>query len=475
MILALTLALTVVAPGPRAVSMPRRSDTPPIKVWINPDHDLASGDRVRVGIHPAEDGYVVVLHADPSGRVRILFPLDPSMDNFVSGDKDLEIRGPGDREAFSIAGQSGQGVVLAAWSASQFSFDEYVKDDHWDFTALDNVQTGSDPEAALVNLVQVMAGDQQFEFDAFTYTVSQQTAYGAPQSDYPGYDALAPSVGWSVGFGYPYWGLGITYGYPYGYNPYWWGYPIISVGYPYWGGYWAYYHPHYWYPRYGSPWGGYAYRGYYGPAGRYPFGGGLLVDRVRTAGWSSGQPGLRVTSGTLYATRNREPSNLSTRVAAPANAGYSRSANGASVSGSRSYARPNVSYARPNAAYARPNIRPSDRSFGQGGGAGSAGLRRGGASYTPRSFSNYGGANRLSRGSGGWGGFSPNVPSRGGRVSSGSPSYRVGGFAQRSAGGFGGGSGSRGVSRGSFGGGFGSRAAVGSRGGGGGGGRGGRR
>ena len=47
------------------------------------DQDLAQsphydrGDRARVNVRVRDDGYVVVLHTDADGRVRVLFPVDP--------------------------------------------------------------------------------------------------------------------------------------------------------------------------------------------------------------------------------------------------------------------------------------------------------------------------------------------------------------------------------------------------------------
>src|SRR5439155_2045837 len=54
------------------------SDDPPIKVWLNQDSYFQRGDKARVNVKLADDGYLVVLRADAEGRVRVLFPLDPS-------------------------------------------------------------------------------------------------------------------------------------------------------------------------------------------------------------------------------------------------------------------------------------------------------------------------------------------------------------------------------------------------------------
>ena len=65
---------TPAAPATNPLAVPSR--TPPIRVTLS-EEELVPGDRVRVLVRPRADGYLVVLHADPAGRVRVLFPLDP--------------------------------------------------------------------------------------------------------------------------------------------------------------------------------------------------------------------------------------------------------------------------------------------------------------------------------------------------------------------------------------------------------------
>ena len=70
-----------------------------------------------------DDGYVVVLHADANGRVRVLFPVDPGDDNFMKGGQDYEIRGRGDKDAFQVT-STGAGTVYAAVSMDPMHFDD---------------------------------------------------------------------------------------------------------------------------------------------------------------------------------------------------------------------------------------------------------------------------------------------------------------------------------------------------------------
>src|ERR1041385_1194655 len=243
------------------------TDDPPVKVWLNHDNYFQRGDKARVNVRLADDGYLLVLRADAEGRVRVLFPLDPSNDNFVRGHETIEVRGRGDREAFFVDDREGSGLVLAARSSTPFKFDEFVRGDHWDYRVLDARQAGDDKEAALVDMVQRMTPDGHFDYDAVTYVVSTERAYY--DSYYPHYTT------YSVGFGWPY---GYRYGYystcydPFFYDPFFCYDPIF-------------YRPY----RYGFY--GYPYRPYIYYGGGYAFYGGrprnTFINRVRTgSGWS---------------------------------------------------------------------------------------------------------------------------------------------------------------------------------------------
>src|SRR5437899_7949903 len=90
----------------------------PVTVQLNHDQ-FTSGDHARVYVQTAQDGYLVVLHADPDGRIRVLFPTDPRDDDFIRGGRRFEVRGRSDRDAFQVEGDEGSGTVLAAVSRSE--------------------------------------------------------------------------------------------------------------------------------------------------------------------------------------------------------------------------------------------------------------------------------------------------------------------------------------------------------------------
>ncbi len=209
MLVALTLSLLLPATTPATVGAAARSDDPPIRIKLS-DDAFARGDRARVRVKTAQDGYLVVLRADADGRVRVLFPLDPGDNSAVRGGREIEVRGRGDREAFTVDEREGSGTVLAARSVVPFRFDEFVRGGHWDYRALsapragdDSTQrVGGDAEAALLDIVERMAGDNHYDYDVVRYAVSAR----APVRRYAGW--YGP---WYDPFYYPVYGPGFGF------------------------------------------------------------------------------------------------------------------------------------------------------------------------------------------------------------------------------------------------------------------------
>ena len=262
--------VTGVTPAPAPA--PAAAPEPAVRVTIN-HQTYNRGDRARVTVRVRDDGYVVVLHADANGRVRVLFPVDPGDDNFMKGGQDYEIRGRGDRDAFQVT-STGSGTVYAAVSMDPMHFDSFVRNSHWDYEALENDSTASndgDVESQLTNIVEQVADGSHFDYDLTTYTVDQSYAsndrpYAIPGAAYTCfYDSWDP---WCGGY-YPspnyYGGFGLDIGFGFGG---FWGYRPYGYGYGY--------------PRYGF---GYGYGfggGYYIPRGYGAAGYGYKVGR----GWS---------------------------------------------------------------------------------------------------------------------------------------------------------------------------------------------
>jgi hypothetical protein len=167
----LFLATLLLAPAIVAAVPP-----PAVRLKIS-DEFVRTGDREKVHVRSASDGYLVVLRMDTEGNMRVVFPVDPSDDGYIRGDKDVEIRGRGDREAFEVSENSGSGLVLAAVSDRPFNFDAFSRANHWDYRALAPDDRTKDPEAAMLDIVDRMT-DGRYNYDLASYTVGNRVVRG---------------------------------------------------------------------------------------------------------------------------------------------------------------------------------------------------------------------------------------------------------------------------------------------------------
>lgn len=189
------LLLSVALAGPRADSAAAamvRTDDPAVQLWINNDRRFLPGDAAKVQVRTRDDGYLLVLHVDTEGHLRVLFPLDPKDDDFVRGGRKYEIRGRGGRESFTADSRADRGTVYAAVSSDPYKLDGFVLGDHWDYRALAPTRLPRDAEAELNDLVRRMSqGD--FDYDLLTYDVLDRTAYSSDYSTpyYSGYSGYS--------------------------------------------------------------------------------------------------------------------------------------------------------------------------------------------------------------------------------------------------------------------------------------------
>ncbi len=255
MFLALAVSLAVVP----ALQTEGSTPAPQVQLSLNSDGEFRLGEKPRVSVRVEEDGYLVVLHADRDGRVRVLFPLEPADDDFVRGDRELEVRGRNGRHPFFLD-YEGDGIVLAARSADPFSFEPFVRGDHWDYRALGGANRDAvrdDPEAALLEIVRRMAGQARFDYDVVPYTVSAR--YANRYGYHPYGNPYGSRFSFGLSFGYPYrysFGFYRPFYYrsyfddPFCYDPFW-GYDPYCYG----GGFYSTgFYPRRYY--YGGGWGG---------------------------------------------------------------------------------------------------------------------------------------------------------------------------------------------------------------------------
>jgi hypothetical protein len=259
MISALLLPMFLAGAPVDRVAPPK--DDPAVQLWINNDRRFLPGDRAKVDVRAREDGYLLVLHVDPDGYLRVLFPLDPRDDNFVRGGRKYQIRGRADRESFSVDSRYGRGTVYAAVSRDPFHFDQAVLGDHWDYRTLAPNRLPRDPESELNEIVRRMASGS-FDYDILSYDVIERVVYSDNYSssyygsDYYGYGGC----GGYFGCGRPYYGSSLSIGL-------FFGRPHRRFYDPFYAAYDPFYDPFFYDPFYYRPVYTYPYRPYYA----YPY------------------------------------------------------------------------------------------------------------------------------------------------------------------------------------------------------------
>jgi uncharacterized protein DUF4384 len=204
MIAALALLL---ANPPSQATQTSRAD-PPIRVTLNEDA-YERGDRAKVKVRMADDGYLLVLRVDTDGHIRVLYPLTPGDQESVPGRRNFEVLGRDGRDAFTVSDAEGTGTVLAARSDQPFDFSEYARNGHWDYRALASDSTTSDREAVLVDLADRMSAGA-YEYDVATYAVGPRaySRYSAGWS-HPWY--YGSCFGCYDPFYGPRWSLGLSF------------------------------------------------------------------------------------------------------------------------------------------------------------------------------------------------------------------------------------------------------------------------
>lgn len=191
------------------VRAPAQSE-PPIRLKLS-DRTLTSGQRERIRVRTAADGYLVVLRTDTQGNVRVLFPVNPTDNGAIPGGKDFEVRGRGNRDAFAAFEQPGSGTVLAAWADHPFTFTDFATRGHWTRAGLVADSAGTDAEAAMLGIVDRMSTGP------YRYDVAEYTVHHRDYREFYG--------GWYNPWYGPGWGGAFT---PWSWNPYLYG-PRLGV------------------------------------------------------------------------------------------------------------------------------------------------------------------------------------------------------------------------------------------------------
>jgi hypothetical protein len=184
-----TLGLLAGLAGPAAPAVALRRPTPQplyraiadarprISVWTNTTSPYDRGDRARVYLSAETDAYVTVLRVDTDGRVRVLYPLEPWQDNFVRGGRTFEVLGRDDDNAFDVDDYPGVGYIFAVASDDPFTYDGYVRGDHWDYRTIADGRVTGDPYVALTDFASRIVGQGDWDYDITPYYVQKHYDY----------------------------------------------------------------------------------------------------------------------------------------------------------------------------------------------------------------------------------------------------------------------------------------------------------
>lgn len=162
-------AATLVAPTPLV------AQAPAIRLML--DEMFDPGQRAKVLVRLAADGYLVVLRADAQGRIRVLYPVDPADSAIIAAGKEFAIQDRGGRDGFVVDDPGGSGFVVAARASTPFDFQAFTRGVHWDWRALRSADSSATGEPALVDVLDRMA-TSDYDYDVLPYSVRSRSSGG---------------------------------------------------------------------------------------------------------------------------------------------------------------------------------------------------------------------------------------------------------------------------------------------------------
>ena len=102
-----------------------------VRAWL-PDTVLPVGAPARVYVQLDDSGYFALLHVEPSGRIRVLYPAHPTDADFVPGGATFVVEGISDSTTFRVTAP-GTGTLLAIRSWTPLRFEGLADGNRWDY------------------------------------------------------------------------------------------------------------------------------------------------------------------------------------------------------------------------------------------------------------------------------------------------------------------------------------------------------
>lgn len=139
-----------------------------VRAWL-PDTILPVGAPARVYVELEDSGYFALLHAEPSGRIRVLYPEHPNDPDIVPGGATFVVGGISDSTTFRVVAP-GTGTLLAVRSWTPLDFASLVDGNRWDYArALLLQPTAGNPLAALLDIADRITGGEAYTYDLTGY------------------------------------------------------------------------------------------------------------------------------------------------------------------------------------------------------------------------------------------------------------------------------------------------------------------
>ena len=139
-----------------------------VRAWL-PDTVLPVGAPARVYVELEDSGYLAVLHVEPSGRIRVLFPARPTDPDYVPGGAAFVVEGISDSATFRVP-SPGTGTLLAVRSWTPLRFTGLADGNRWDYERSLLLQpTAGNPFAALLDIADRITAGEAYTYDLTGY------------------------------------------------------------------------------------------------------------------------------------------------------------------------------------------------------------------------------------------------------------------------------------------------------------------
>ena len=139
-----------------------------VRAWL-PDTVLPVGAPARVYVELEDSGFLALLHVEPSGRIRVLYPEHPNDPALVPGGAAFVVGGISDSTTFRVVAP-GTGTLLAVRSWTPLDFRGLVDGNRWDYArALLLQPTAGNPLAALLDIADRITDGEAYTYDLTGY------------------------------------------------------------------------------------------------------------------------------------------------------------------------------------------------------------------------------------------------------------------------------------------------------------------